>query len=108
MASWDGRRAVVEHDGTCDLVVAVTHYPGWMVRVDGGPECPAGKADNGLLAVRLAGAGTSRVAFAFRPRGLALAPVSLAALVGALLAVAFAMGQPIDLRRLLRRRGPAS
>ena len=32
--SWDGRTAVVEHDGACDLVINRTYYPGWLASVN--------------------------------------------------------------------------
>src|SRR5271166_6039282 len=32
--SWDGRTAFVEHDGTCDLVINRTYYPGWFASVN--------------------------------------------------------------------------
>jgi hypothetical protein len=70
LASWDGRTAVVEHDGACDLVVRRTHYPGWMASVDDGPERPVLKVNLGLQAVRLDGSGTSRVQFRYRPTRL--------------------------------------
>jgi hypothetical protein len=86
--SWDGREAVVDHDGTCDLIVRRAYYPGWMARVDGGPEIPVGKIDVGLQGVRLTGAGQSRVEFIYKTTYLNFTtPVSLGALVLALLAL---------------------
>ena len=35
--SYDGQTAVVEHDGSCVLVLRRTYYPGWVYQVDGGP-----------------------------------------------------------------------
>jgi len=67
VVEWDGRTAVVEHDGPCDLVVNRTYYPGWMVSIDGGPERPVSRAELGVQAVHLEGSGTSRARFAYRP-----------------------------------------
>jgi hypothetical protein len=79
--SWDGRTAVVEHDGSCVLILRRTYYPGWSYRIDGGPEHPVLKVDGGLHGVPLAGTGTHRVEVAYRPTGLArAATISLAAL----------------------------
>lgn len=100
---WDGRTAVVEHDGSCVLILRRTHYPGWFYRIDGGPERPVFKVDGGLHAVPLEGSGTHRVAVAYRPTGLArAATISVAALAIALLVVA-ASAVP-----LLRTMAPAS
>ena len=54
---WDGTTATVEHDGPCDLVIARTFDPGWLARVDDGPERPVLPVDGGFQAVRLDGAG---------------------------------------------------
>jgi len=67
VSSWDGRAATVEHDGACDLVINRTYYPGWTFRVDDGPERPVLRANRGIQAARLAGAGVHRVTFAYRP-----------------------------------------
>ncbi len=84
--SWDGRTAVVEHDGSCVLVLRRTYYPGWSYRIDDGPERPVLKVDGGLHGVPLTGAGTSRVEVRYRPTGLArAATISLAALGAAVL-----------------------
>jgi hypothetical protein len=84
---WDGRKAVVEHDGTCDVVVRRPSYPGWVARVDAGPEQPVGRACGGLQAVRLFGPGTSHVTFRYEPTTwraasrVSLAAIGLAAIV---------------------------
>ena len=84
---WDGRSGEVEHDGACDLVIRRAYYPGWVARVDGGPEVPVVPADGGLQSVRLSGSGTSRVSFRYRPTrfgrnlGVSLAWTSAAVLV---------------------------
>jgi hypothetical protein len=89
---WDGLSGAVEHDGSCDLVLTRAHYPGWLARVDSGPERPASRADGGLLAVRLDGSGVSRVSFRFRPNGLALsAAVSSAAVASGLAVLAWGL-----------------
>jgi hypothetical protein len=79
--SWDGRAAVVEHDGSCVLILRRTYYPGWSYRIDGGSERPVLKVDGGLHGVPLPGSGTHRVAVVYRPTGLArAATISIAAL----------------------------
>jgi hypothetical protein len=79
--SWDGRTAVVEHDGSCILIMRRIHYPGWICRVDDGPDQPVLKVDGGLQGILLVGSGTSRVSMRYRPTGLRQAArVSLAAL----------------------------
>ena len=84
--SWDGRTAVVEHDGSCILILRRTYYPGWICRVDDGPDQPVLKVNGGLQGVRLVGSGTSRVSVRYRPTGLPQAArVSLAALAAAVL-----------------------
>jgi len=89
--SWDGRTAVVEHDGSCILILRRTYYPGWICRVDDGLEEPVLKVDGGLQGVLLVGSGTSRVAIHYRPNGLAQAArVSLAALAFAALVLVIA------------------
>jgi hypothetical protein len=90
LRAWDGAVAEVEHDGPCDLVVARSFVPGWLARINHGPEAPALPVDGGFLAVRLEGSGTDRVALRYRPAGLRLwASVSLAsaALAAAVLLV---------------------
>ena len=68
--SWDGREAVVDHDGACDLVIRRTFYPGWTYRVDDALPENVRKADGGLQAARLEGSGTTRVVFSYRPSSL--------------------------------------
>jgi hypothetical protein len=85
---WDGRSGTVEHDGTCDLVLRRTYVPGWTARLDDGPEVPVLRADGGLQAVRISGAGRTRVNVRYRPRALAsgaiLSTVALALALGVL------------------------
>lgn len=79
--SWDGRTAVVEHDGTCDLIVRRTAYPGWTARLGGGGELVIHKANGGLQSVQLEGSGPSSVHFTYNPAGLKSAvAVSIAAM----------------------------
>ena len=70
--SWDGRTAFVEHDGTCDLVINRTYYPGWFASVNEGPEHPVVRAEIGVQAVRLERHGPSRVSSPTGPRGWVL------------------------------------
>ncbi len=80
LVAWDGTTATVEHDGPCDLVLARTFDPGWLARVDGGPERPVAPVDDGFQAVRLDGSGVHRVGLRYRPPRMALwIAISLAA-----------------------------
>ena len=86
--SWDGRAAVVEHDGSCVLILRRTYFPGWSYRIGGGPEQPVLKVDGGLQGVPLEGSGTHRVEVAYYPTGLRRAvSISIAALGIAALAL---------------------
>jgi hypothetical protein len=83
--SWDGKNAIVEHDGPCILILRRTFYPGWVCQVDGGLFQPVRKANAGLQAVALLGAGTRQISFQYHPTGLTLASiVSVTALVVAI------------------------
>lgn len=81
---WSGESGEVEHDGTCDLVVRRTYFPGWSARLDGHTEVPALKADGDFQAFRLPGAGVTKVELRYRPTliawglGSSLAGVGLA------------------------------
>ena len=89
VASWDGRTAVVEHDGPCDVVIRRTYYPGWTYRVDDGPEHPVLRAEDGVQSAHVPGAGRHRVTFAYRPTQIGtFAAISLASTVLALAALA--------------------
>jgi hypothetical protein len=84
VVSWNGREAVVEHDGSCVLVITRAFDGDWRARVGDGPEAPVLRADGGFQAVRLGGAGPTRVAFRYEPRFLReSAAVSLMALSAA-------------------------
>ncbi|MFO0950982.1 MAG: hypothetical protein U0835_07490 [Isosphaeraceae bacterium] len=86
---WYGRSGEVEHDGTVDLVVRRTYYPGWTYRLDDGPEQPVVPADGGFQAVRIPGSGRTRVRLQYHPVPLRrFGPVSLAATSAALLTIA--------------------
>ena len=88
VASWDGSTAVVDHDGTCDLVITRTYYPGWTATV-AGLAATVRPVDGGLQGVRLTGRGRSTVAFAYRPtNGRAASAITVAALLAAIAAVA--------------------
>ena len=67
--SYDGQTAVVEHDGSCLLVLRRTYYPGWRYQVDRGPLRPVVKINGGLQGVPLIGSGTSRVLVNYQPPG---------------------------------------
>jgi hypothetical protein len=86
--SWDRRTAIVEHDGSCILILRRTHYPGWTYRVDGGAAHPVLKVNGGLQGVPLNGTGTSRVELHYRPTGLGqAAALTLTALAAAVIVV---------------------
>jgi hypothetical protein len=72
LVSWDGRAAVVEHDGPCDLTISRTFDPGWLARIDGGPEQPVLRVNGGLQAVRLQSSGRNHVTLRYRPPRLVL------------------------------------
>jgi hypothetical protein len=96
LASWDGTTATatVEHDGPCDLVIGRTFDPGWLARIDDGPERPVFPVDAGFLAVRLEGTGVNRVSLRYRTPRLALwIAISISAAIGELLAAALALGR---------------
>ena len=98
--SWDGQTAIVEHDGSCVLIVRRTHYPGWSYRLNSGPEQPVLKVDGGLQGAAVPGSGKSRVVFSYHPTGLlSAARISLSAVAAASLVLFAAAG-----RRLLRER----
>jgi hypothetical protein len=85
LLSWDGTVATVEHDGACDLVVARSYYPGWLARIDDGPDEPVLPADGGFQSVRIKGSGAHRVALFYRPtRIVPLASISIVSAIVAL------------------------
>ena len=80
LISWDGSTATVEHEGTCDLVIARTFDRGWLARIGDGPEQPVLPVDGGFQAVRVEGSGTHRVEISISARRFSLfAAISLAA-----------------------------
>ena len=106
VGSWDGRTVVVEHDGTCDLVVRRTAYPGWKARLRDGAELAVRKANGGLQSVRLEGPGSSRVQFSYYPRGLghsvALALTALVICVLVLAGTVVATGARLEFGTAIR------
>jgi hypothetical protein len=82
---WEGSSSAVEHDGSCDLVLTRAFNRGWRARVGNGPEQPVVRADGGLQAIRLTGAGTSEVSVRYEsPLLWPSACLSIAAVLGAL------------------------
>lgn len=97
LLGWDGTSGTVEHDGACDLVLTRAHDPGWLARVDEGPERPVLRADGGLQAIRIEGSGVSRISVRYQPALLApAAAIALAASAAALvfLSIASARRRP--------------
>jgi hypothetical protein len=72
VVDWDGSTATVEHDGPCDLILARSFDPGWLARIDNGPDQAMLPVDGGFQAVRLDGSGTRRVALRYRTPQLGL------------------------------------
>jgi hypothetical protein len=101
LARWDGDEGVVEHDGTCDLVLLRAFDAGWRARVNGEPWRPVVPADGGLVTVRLTGAGPSRVTLRYEPPGLLPGAIVSAAAVAAALGV-------LGTAAASRRRGGAA
>jgi len=93
LVAWDGSVATVEHDGACDLVIARTFDPGWLARIEDGPELPVFPVDGGFQAVRLEGSGVERVHMRYRPTrfGLwtAITFIATALDIGLVLALAY-------------------
>jgi hypothetical protein len=85
--AWDGKTAIVEHDGSCVLVLRRTFYPGWTYRVDGGEQRPVTKVNGGLQGIPLAGSSTNHITFAYRPTGLASSIAITCGAIAAALAV---------------------
>ncbi|HEV3168284.1 MAG TPA: hypothetical protein VGZ22_30045 [Isosphaeraceae bacterium] len=105
---WDGLSGKVEHDGSCELVIRRTYYPGWTARLDDGPARPVHWADGGLQGIRLVGSGTTRVTVQYHPTGLVpatrISAIALAAAVGLILACLLRMGRD---RRILVETSPS-
>ncbi len=100
VVEWNGREAIVEHDGPCDLVVNRTYYPGWYASIDGGPERPVDRAEFGVQVLHLPGSGTHRARFTFRPTNLRTASgISAAALVLVIGVLAFGSRRSAASRR---------
>jgi hypothetical protein len=90
--SWNENSAIVEHDGACILILRQAVYPGWVYRIDDGPEQPVLKVDGGLQGVLLTGAGMSRIELNYRPNGLSTALVVTLAAIGTAIATCCAAG----------------
>jgi Bacterial membrane protein YfhO len=69
VVSWDGDRGTVEHEGTCDLVIARSFDPGWKARINDGPPQQVLHVDGGYQGVRITGTGVHRVVLEYRPPG---------------------------------------
>jgi hypothetical protein len=82
--SWNGQRAVVEHDGACILILQRTYYPGWVSRVNDGPEQQVVKVNGGLQGIVLIGSGISQITVRYRPTGLL--PAAMVSLISLTLA----------------------
>ncbi len=97
---YDGRKASIEHDGTCVLILQRTYFPGWRYRIDQGDTHPVLKVDGGLQGVLIEGSGITRVELSYHPTGFEQAArISAAALA---LAACTAIGSLV--RRTLDRR----
>ena len=96
LVSWDGTAATIEHDGTCDLVIARTFDAGWLARIDDQPEQPVLAADGGFMAVRIEGSGRHHVRLRYQPQRIGLyaaisgvAAASIAGMIAAALRDAY-------------------
>ena len=69
VVSWDGRRATVEHEGTCDLVIARSFDPGWKARINDGPPGRVLHVDGGYQGSPISGTGVDQVDLEYRPPG---------------------------------------
>jgi hypothetical protein len=97
VVAWDGRAGVVEHDGACLLVLTRAYDRGWRARVGDGPEAPVLRVDGGLQAIRIEGAGRTRVSVRFEPPALlASAAVSAVAASAALAIVVVSLARGFD------------
>ena len=101
LLTWDGTTAAVEHDGPCDLVIARMFDPGWLARVNDGPEWLVLPVHGGFQAVRLDGGGLHRVSLHYRtPRIVLWSAISIVAASLEIAAAAILLG-----RSRLRRAG---
>ena len=81
----DGRAGVVEHDGTCYLILNRAYDVGWRTQVCDEPEGPVYRVDGDIQAIPLVGSATTRVSVHFEPPMLrASAAISIVATLAAL------------------------
>jgi hypothetical protein len=98
--SWDGKTAIVEHEGPCVLIVRRTYFPGWTYALDDAAPQPVLKVNSGIQGVALEGGGTRRIVFQYCPTGLKVsAAVSLAALASAILVLILAAVNAVKIVR---------
>jgi hypothetical protein len=97
---WNGKTGTIEHDGPCDLVLARTFDPGWLAQTGDGRTAAIRRVDGGFQAIRLPGAGRTRVGVFYRPRWLRVAMATSISAAGASMIVVIAAG----LRALAARR----
>jgi hypothetical protein len=101
LVAWHGTAATVEHRGPCDLVIARTFDPGWLARIDDGPEQSVVPVDGGLQAVRLEGSGVHHITLRYSPLRFTLfAAISLTALA---LVASVCVGESVTRVRAARR-----
>jgi hypothetical protein len=68
--TWDGKTAIIDHDGACVLILRQTFYPGWVYRINNDARRPVSKVNGGLQGVPLTRSGPSRVEITYQPTGL--------------------------------------
>jgi hypothetical protein len=98
--NWDGRRGVVDHDGSCYLILRRTFYNGWFYRINNGLEQPVLKVNGGLQGIPLIGSGPSEVTLLYHPTGLnAALSISLGSLASSLCVVLLSLTSSLRQRR---------
>jgi hypothetical protein len=90
VVAWDGYAGVLEHDGSCDVVLTRVYDEGWRARVGDEPETPVVRVDAGLQAIHIEGSGKTRVSVRYEPRALrwsgTVSTLALTAAFGTILA----------------------